>query len=296
MMTSFSTIKELFTPIGRILLITISQVGFFVDNLSVVRSVKTGVSLVKVKNIYNTHSIPYLYIKGKPIRNVCGGVIPYCRSRFEIGKGCSVLCTFKNIIPEILFKRKIMIRRLILLTVLALGLSWTAAAQNVALKTNLLYWATATPNLGLEASIARKHTVQLFYGLNPWKPSNGKSLKHWVLQPEYRYWFCESFNGWFLGVHLMGGEFNAGNVELPFGLFDKLKDHRYEGWYAGGGITAGYQWPLSRHWNIETSLGVGYDYIQYDKFKCGVCGERFKSSHSNYFGPTKLAVSVLYVF
>lgn len=53
-------------------------------------------------------------------------------------------------------------------TILVGGLSWAAVAQNVALKTNLLYWSTVTPNLGLEASIARKHTVQLFYGLNPW--------------------------------------------------------------------------------------------------------------------------------
>ena len=162
-----------------------------------------------------------------------------------------------------------MIRRLLMFTILVGGLSWAAVAQNVALKTNLLYWSTVTPNLGLEASIARKHTVQLF---------------------------CEAFNGWFLGVHLMGGEFNVGEVDLPFGLFDDLSTHRYEGWYAGGGVTAGYQWPLSRHWNLEASLGVGYDYIRYDKFKCGECGEKLKSSHANYFGPTKLAISVLYVF
>lgn len=189
-----------------------------------------------------------------------------------------------------------MIRRLLMFTILVGGLSWAAVAQNVSLKTNLLYWSTVTPNLGLEASIARKHTVQLFYGLNPWESSGGKSLKHWVVQPEYRYWFCEAFNGWFLGVHLMGGEFNVGEVDLPFGLFDNLSTHRYEGWYAGGGVTAGYQWPLSRHWNLEASLGVGYDYIRYDKFKCGECGEKLKSSHANYFGPTKLAISVLYVF
>ena len=189
-----------------------------------------------------------------------------------------------------------MIRKFMLFILWAAGLSWTAGAQNVALKTNLLYWATATPNLGIEASVARKHTVQLFYGLNPWETSGGKSLKHWVLQPEYRYWFCEAFNGWFLGAHLMGGQFNMGEKDLPFGLLDGLKDHRYEGWYMGGGVTAGYQWPLSRHWNVEASLGIGYDYIQYDKFKCGACGERLKSSHANYFGPTKVAVSVLYVF
>lgn len=169
-------------------------------------------------------------------------------------------------------------------------------AQNVAVKTNLLYWATTTPNLGAEVSFARKHSVQLFYGLNPWKASSGKSIRHWVLQPEYRYWFCESFNGWFLGGHLMGGEFNAGNVDLPFGLVPSLRDHRYEGWYMGGGVTVGYQWPISRHWNFEASVGVGYDYIQYDKFACGRCGELLQSGHAHYFGPTKAALSFLYVF
>ncbi len=170
------------------------------------------------------------------------------------------------------------------------------SAQNLALKTNLLYCASATPNLGLEASFAIKHSVQLFYGFNPWKFSEGQSIRHWCLQPEYRYWFCESFNGWFVGVHLMGGEFNVGDVDLPLNIFQDLKDHRYEGWYAGGGVSVGYQWVLSRHWNFEASIGIGYDYIKYDKYKCGVCGEKVKSSASHYVGPTKAALSFLYIF
>lgn len=171
-------------------------------------------------------------------------------------------------------------------------------SQNVALKTNMLYWATTTPNAGAEVAVGHKHTVQLFFGLNPWKQSGGdrSSLRHWLLQPEYRYWFCQSFNGWFVGAHLMGGEFNAGAVELPFGIFKELRDHRYEGWYAGGGITAGYQWPLSRHWNVEASAGFGYDYVKYDKYRCGACGEKTKSAHTNYIGPTKVALSLLYIF
>ena len=90
-----------------------------------------------------------------------------------------------------------MIRRLLMFTILVGGLSWAAVAQNVALKTNLLYWSTVTPNLGLEASIARKHTVQLFYGLNPWEPSGGESLKHWVVQPNTVIGFARLSTGGF---------------------------------------------------------------------------------------------------
>lgn len=171
-----------------------------------------------------------------------------------------------------------------------------ATAQNAALKTNALYWATTTPNIGLEVQTGRKHTAQIFYGLNPWRFSDSKKLRHWVLQPEYRYWFCQSFNGWFVGAHLMGGQFNAGGVKLPVSPLDDFEHRRYEGWFAGGGLSAGYQWPLSKHWNIEASLGLGYDYIKYDKFNCGECGEKTESGHANYWGVTKAALSIMYMF
>ncbi len=188
------------------------------------------------------------------------------------------------------------VRNIILSTLLLLTGTLSANAQQVGLKTNALYLATLTPNLGVEMQVGRKHTAQLFYGWNPWKSSSGRSIRHWVLQPEYRYWFCQTFNGWFLGAHLMGGQFNMGNVDLPMGLLSTLEDRRYEGWFAGGGVTAGYQWILSRHWNFEASLGVGYDYIKYDKFVCGDCGEKLKSGDDHYFGPTKAALSLIYLF
>ena len=67
-------------------------------------------------------------------------------------------------------------------------------AQKVALKSNLLYDATATMNLGLEFGLARKWTLDVPVNYNPWKPDNGRRLRHWGIQPEIRYWFCERFN------------------------------------------------------------------------------------------------------
>lgn len=102
-----------------------------------------------------------------------------------------------------------MIKRILSTALVVLATSLSAMSQNVALKTNALYWATTTPNIGIEASVGKRSTLQLFYGLNPWKQSGGdqSSLRHWLVMPEYRYWFCESFNGWFIGAHLMGGQF-----------------------------------------------------------------------------------------
>lgn len=189
------------------------------------------------------------------------------------------------------------------------------AHSQVAIKSNLLYDATTTPNLGIEIGVSKKNTIQLTYSLNPWTfhenvnidgetVSRERKFKHWMLQPEYRWWTCSKFNGHFIGVHAMGGQFNAANVDLPFpGAFFKgdnlrteLKDHRYEGWFAGAGVTYGYQWILGRHWNLEAEIGVGYNHIWYKKFECGECGSKIADGNTNYVGLTKLGLSILYLF
>lgn len=74
-------------------------------------------------------------------------------------------------------------------------------AQKVALKSNLLYDATTTMNLGLEIGLVRKWTLDIPVNYNPWKLSDGKRLRHWGIQPEVRYWFCESFRRMFIGMY-----------------------------------------------------------------------------------------------
>ncbi|MDO5447346.1 MAG: DUF3575 domain-containing protein [Prevotellaceae bacterium] len=185
----------------------------------------------------------------------------------------------------------------IIVFVMLAAMTSTVADAQIAIKNNLLYDANTTPNIGVEVGLTRKSTAQLFYGLNPWKFSDTKQMRHWVLMPEYRRWLCSRFNGHFFGVHAMGGEFNVQGIDDTFGLIKEDIEHkRYEGWFIGGGITYGYQWILDKHWNIEASVGIGYDYIKFKEYECGECGSFTDDNHSNYFGPTKLALSVLYLF
>lgn len=198
---------------------------------------------------------------------------------------------------------------LIMLTFTCL-VAQTAIAQKgpeFAVKTNILYDATTTPNIGIEIEAGQKNTVQLFYGLNPWRFNTDDSYrqaKHWLVMPEYRWWRCSNFNGSFFGVHLMGGQFNAANVNIPVpGFFFKgdnirsgVRDTRYQGAFAGIGFAYGYQWILSRHWNLEAEIGLGYNHIWYSRYRCQDCGAKIGSGHSNYAGITKVALSILYLF
>lgn len=176
-----------------------------------------------------------------------------------------------------------------------------ARSQNVAVKTNLLYDATATINAGAEIGLAPKWTLDVSGNLNAWTLSHGRKWKHWMVQPEARYWFCDRFAGHFLGVHLHGGQFNIGGLKNDFKFlgtdFSGLSDKRYQGWFLGAGVAYGYALVLGRHWNLEGEIGIGYAFSRYDTFKCAGCGEKTeRGATHHYFGPTKLAVNLVYVF
>lgn len=181
-------------------------------------------------------------------------------------------------------------------TILAL----TAGAQTVGIKSNLLYDAALSPNLGIEVGVAPKWSVDLSGNFNNWNVS-GHQWKHWFIQPEARYWLCERFGGHFLAAHAIAGEYNFGNLDNSFKMlgsdFSGLSDKRYQGWGAGLGIGYGYTWMLSKHWSIEAEIAVGWIYTRYDVYPCATCGTKLESDRAhNYVGPTKAAVNLIYVF
>ena len=180
-----------------------------------------------------------------------------------------------------------------------LGGASGASAQQVGIKTNLLYDATATVNLGAEVSVAPRWSIDLSGNFNAWSFNEGRRWKHWMAQPEVRYWLCDATAGHFFAFHALGGQFNFGH--LPFARdivydFGNLRDHRYQGWAVGAGVGYGYTWLLGRHWNIEAELGIGWIRADYDVFECEGCGKKVDHGVKNMFLPTKAAVNLVYVF
>lgn len=176
-----------------------------------------------------------------------------------------------------------------------------ARSQAIGIKSNLLYDATRTINIGLETSLGKKWTFDLSGNYNAWTARNESVRKHAMVQPEFRYWLCDRFAGHFFGFHLHGGIFNIGNIDTDFRFlgtdYSQLKDYRCQGWFCGAGAGYGYALPLDVHWNLEFEIGAGYAYSVYDKFECAQCGEIIlKNQPHHYFGLTKAAVSIVYLF
>ena len=189
---------------------------------------------------------------------------------------------------------------LCLIAVILMGWMTPVRAQNMAVKTNLIYDATATVNAGLEVGLAPKWTLDLSGNLNTWSKNEYTKWKHWMLQPEARYWFCDRFSRHFIGAHLLTGAFNFGNINNNISFlgtdFSVLSDYRYQGYAYGGGLAYGFAFVLSKHLNLELEVGAGYVYLDYEKFECADCGRKVGEGNHHYVGPTKAAINLVYLF
>ena len=115
-----------------------------------------------------------------------------------------------------------------------------ARAQTAGMKTNLLYDATASINLGVEVGLSQRLSLDVSGNLNLWTWRDNMKWKHWLVQPELRLWTCNRFAGHFFALHALAGQFNFGgiknNIKLLGTDFSVLTDQRFEGWAFGGGL------------------------------------------------------------
>ena len=76
------------------------------------------------------------------------------------------------------------LRFLLMMLFLSVGFFQKATAQEVAVKTNGLYWMTTTLNAGVEVGLSRKVTLELTGAYNPWTFKDNKKLRFWLAEPE----------------------------------------------------------------------------------------------------------------
>ena len=183
----------------------------------------------------------------------------------------------------------------------------TANAQKAAIKTIALYWATTTPNIGMEFALGDRWTFELEGGYNPWNldSNNNMKVKHWLVSPEFRYWFCNSFQGHFIGINANYTQFNIGglpegmpnlfvniNTEVPM---PDLSVARIQGWAVGAGLTYGYAFPIARRWNMELTVGYGWWYTEYDQYESRKCGLFQQAVARHALGPATAGISFIYM-
>lgn len=155
---------------------------------------------------------------------------------------------------------------------------------HVALRANLLRWATLTPDLGLEWRINSSWRIVANGSWTSWS-WNDKDRRYaiWEVIPEVRYYIGEQ-KAWYVGAMFKTGQFNY-----------KLSGTGKQGDLMGGGITGGYQLRLNKALSMDFNLGLGYLNADYEKYKVidGVRVRQGKES-KNWWGPVSAGVTLVW--
>lgn len=139
----------------------------------------------------------------------------------------------------------------------------------LALRTNLLRWATLTPDIGIEWRINRNWSIQVNGSWTSWSwDDSNRRYALWEVSPEVRYYIGKEKRG-YLGAMYHVGQFNY-----------KFSDTGRQGDLMGGGITGGYWLKLNRSLSLDFSLGIGCTHADYDKYTV-IDGVRVKRGKEN---------------
>ena len=174
--------------------------------------------------------------------------------------------------------------------------AWPIYRPWIALKTNALFDLALAFNFEIEVPLGQHNrwSVMAEYWF-PWYTyhHNSRSYEVLVLGAEARYWLgrCREsrplLSGAFVGLYAAGGksdvEWNSQGDQMEFG---------------SAGLTAGYSWPLSRHWNFEASVSAGMLFARRHHYHGQYNNQHLiwqYDTNETYFGPTKAKLSVVWL-
>lgn len=166
----------------------------------------------------------------------------------------------------------------------------------MALRTNLLYDATLSPNLGVDVRVDSLWTVGLLVGINAWdiNKAENKKWRHALFSIRARKYRDSLFHKGYYEADVIYSHYNVGNTKIPFGLYSAVKDHRLQGDLIALGGKYGYSWILSRTWRIEAEAGVAVGYAWFKEYDCPHCGT-FIGNGDRIFLLPQLGINVVYI-
>lgn len=165
----------------------------------------------------------------------------------------------------------------------------TQPRYQLAVKTNLPYYAILMPNVELEWLFKDRWSVALDADI-VWlaRESRQKAFRIAFADAELRHWIKPRapWHGIYVGVFAGGGLYDLENGS---------RGYQGEGGFVG--LSLGYMWPVSRHLSFEAGIGAGYLYTrvrEYEPYEEHYVYQRTKTL--NYFGPLKLKFSIVWRF
>ena len=161
---------------------------------------------------------------------------------------------------------------------------WNGNGGSLALRANLLRWATLSPDLGIEWRISPNVGILVNGSWTSWSwDDKNRRYALWEVAPEVR-WYLGEREAWYLGVMGKVGHFN-----YKFSETGRLGD------IVGGGLTGGYMLRLNDAFSLDFGLGIGYLRADYDEYVV-IDNVRVRSGEcsKNWWGPIHAGVTLVW--
>lgn len=181
-----------------------------------------------------------------------------------------------------------------------------------AVKSNLLYDAFTAVNLGVEVPLGEDLSLNAHL-LFPWWTAgpygNKYAMQILALEGQMRWWFAQRQKNWYdadvvsgeyrqrdaLTGHFIGIGAGTGKFDIQWG-----RDFGcYQCYFKEIGLSYGYSFPITRHWNMEFELTLGYMGIDYQHYIPTpdwevLLRDNNKAGTLHYWGPTRLQIALVY--
>lgn len=190
-----------------------------------------------------------------------------------------------------------------LLAALALGAATMKGAScdscpgaRVAVSTNMLYDAATVPNLGVELYLCYGWSVHANWAYAWWKSDrHGRCLRYNGGEIAARRWFGPMrLSGHHVGLYAQVMQYQVewnhhGYLSgRPGGDLTQLPSYAF-------GLEYGYSLPVSTRFNIDFSIGLGYQGGQYNKYRTDDGCKAWETTRLRHWvGPTKASISLVW--
>lgn len=206
-----------------------------------------------------------------------------------------------------------MVKKLNIVSIIFLISTSVCAQRPFALRNNLVYDITLTPNLSADVRIAPHWTLGATVGYNPWSHTASDKYhaifrrgdahdaidkvqwRHLMVMPELRRWFGkeEPYYNQFWGVNMFWSHYNVGNVRFPLGMYNSLRSKRRQGDAFAVGASYGRVWHLTGSFYLEGEVGMDVGLAHYTEYECKHCGAELGKDTKPFLVP-KVGLSLVF--
>lgn len=160
-----------------------------------------------------------------------------------------------------------------------------------AFKTNLLFAAALTANLGIEVELWRQWSLDIPVWYSPYNITSTRKLRLLATQPELRWWTKKAGEGHFFGLHTHVVGFN-----VAINDHGRYQDPNHALWGLGIGYGYSTTFGKGKRWGLEFNIGVGFAEYEYNIYRNEPNGPLIGKGDGMYWGVTRAGITLSYRF